>query len=80
MTTDEHFDRNQIITEWFCFDWIGDREHLPGSKDVFIFMKILIDVISIFGKINQQQRKYIIGRGAVLGPYVHHMIQSFIIE
>ena len=67
MTTEETIDRNRIITEWFFYDWIGDREHLPGSEDVFLFMKIMIDVVSIFGTINEQERKYIIGRGAILG-------------
>lgn len=73
--TEKNFDRHRLITEWYFYDWIGDRNHLPGSEDVFIFLKILLDAVSIFGKITDDQRKYIIGRGAILGMFSMKIIE-----
>jgi hypothetical protein len=66
----DHSSRDSIITEWFVQDWIGDKSHVPGPEDVFIFMKILIDVVSVHGDLNEQERKYIIGRAAILGMHL----------
>ena len=71
---DNHVTRDSIIKEWYFQDWIGDSDHLPSSEDVFIFMKIMIDTISLFGKLSKQERKYVIGRAAILG---RNRIDSF---
>jgi hypothetical protein len=68
--TGEHLFRDKIITEWFFQDWIGDKSHLPEAEDVFIFMKILIDVASVNGELSEQERKYIVGRAAVFGMHI----------
>lgn len=60
-------DRDKLITEWFFQDWIGDKNHLPESEDVFIFMKIVINALSVCREISEQDRKYIIGRAAIFG-------------
>lgn len=65
--TETNIDRQRLITEWFLHDWIEDCDHLPNSKDAFIFVKTLFDAVALFGKITDQQRKYILGRGAILG-------------
>ena len=59
--------RDRIITEWFFQDWIGDNNYLPEQDDVFLFMTILMDLFSAFGKLNEVERKYIIGRAAIFG-------------
>jgi hypothetical protein len=64
--------RDKIITEWFFQDWIGDKNHLPEQDDVFLFMTILMDVFSAFGKLNEEERKYIIGRAAIFGMHFIH--------
>jgi len=63
----DHFARDRIIAEWYFQDWIGDKSHLLESEDVFNFMKIVIDVVLVYRELSEEERKYIVGRAAVLG-------------
>jgi uncharacterized FlgJ-related protein len=43
---------------------MSDESHIPDSKDVFIFMTIVIDAVSAYREFIEQEREYIIGRAA----------------
>lgn len=64
----ENVNRQRVITEWFFQDWIGETISLPEPEDIFIFLKVLMDISSsMLGELTDQERKYILGKGAVFG-------------
>jgi hypothetical protein len=70
----EQLTRDRIITEWYFQDWIGHHSQLPDPEDVLLFMMILVDVISVTIKLSEDERKYIIGRAAILGKLIFNLL------
>jgi hypothetical protein len=58
---------NKVVGEWYFNDLLGYKGQLPSPSYGLFYLKCLMDVVAADGVISDEERKWIIGFGAISG-------------